>query len=278
MSNVKLQNQVIKYFNTLESRIFYSLLRGVRHFGYYPKDNKGISLWKAQILMIEKLAETLHLPKGSRLLDAGCGEGLTAIYLAKNYGYNITGIDFNIASAQKRAKREITENQVDFQIMDYMRLDFPEETFDGVYTIEAFVHAPDYKRVLNNFYHVLKPQGKLVLFEYTMSPQDQLTKEQRDMAEMINKTSGMFSLPHFTHGAFPKILKEAGFKNVSVTDITSHVLLFLKIIYNFTFFLYPFIKLFKLQKTFINTTVANEFNKYIKDNVFKYVIVEAQKP
>lgn len=282
MTNAIPQNQVIKYYHTLESRILYSLiLRGGKHFGYYPKDNKGISLLKAQCLMIDKLAETLHLPKGSRLLDVGCGNGFTAVYLAKKYGYKVTGIDildFNIASARKRARRELAEGRVSFQVMDYMQLNFPEKTFDGVYTLETLVHAPDYNRVLNNFYHALKPQGKLVLFEYTILPQDQLTKEQQGIAKMVNETSGMFSFPRFTHGIFPKILKEAGFRSISVTEITSNTLPFLKILYRLAFFPYALIKLLRLQKTFINATVAVEINKYLESNIFKYVVVEAEKP
>ncbi|MCJ7740691.1 class I SAM-dependent methyltransferase [Candidatus Microgenomates bacterium] len=230
--------------------------------------------------MIDKLAETIKLPKHSYLLDAGCGEGYTAIYLAQHYHYHVAGVDlldFNITSAKKKSQKEGVKEKVNFHIMNYEHLTYSDSTFDGVYTLETLVHAQNYIKALREFHRILKPHGKIVLFEYTMAPQKLLTKQQKEMATLVNKVSGMHSFSHFIHGSFPNIMKEAGFTTVSVTDITQEVLPGLKFFYYLAFLVYPIIKLLKLQKIFINATCAVEAYKNVKDDIFRYVIVEAVK-
>ena len=64
------------YYN--KSRRGYSIfLKGAKHFGYHPN---GISIpeKQASILMQDKVAEKLNLIKGMKILDAGCGRGVTA--------------------------------------------------------------------------------------------------------------------------------------------------------------------------------------------------------
>jgi 2-polyprenyl-3-methyl-5-hydroxy-6-metoxy-1,4-benzoquinol methylase len=42
-----------------------------------------------------RLAETCGIGVGDRVLDLGCGKGTTAIYLARKYGCDVTGIDLS---------------------------------------------------------------------------------------------------------------------------------------------------------------------------------------
>lgn len=81
------QQKVKDYFNTLESRLGYAfILKGRKHFGYYPKGKENLTMLQAQELMEDKLAEKLQLKSDSLLLDAGCGEGKVAIYVSSQYG------------------------------------------------------------------------------------------------------------------------------------------------------------------------------------------------
>jgi ubiquinone/menaquinone biosynthesis C-methylase UbiE len=40
-----------------------------------------------------ELAEASGLREGGHILDLGCGKGTTAIYLARKYGCDVTGVD-----------------------------------------------------------------------------------------------------------------------------------------------------------------------------------------
>lgn len=273
--------KVIKYFNTKESKWGYTLLlKGTKHFGYYPKGKEEISMLRAQKLMEDKLAEKLDLPANSLVLDAGSGEGNVAINLAKKYDLRIYGVDlldFAVKKAISKSKELNLQNKVKFKLGDYTKLDFPDKTFDGVYTMETLVHVPDYKKALLEFNRVLKPNGKLVLFEYSMASRKKFTPKELKITDMVNEESGMHSLPHFVHGKFPQILKAAGFKNVSVKDITSHIMPMLRKFYLIAYIPYIFIKFLGLQRKFINTTFSVEGYRNSRSDFFRYNILSAVK-
>ena len=221
---------IIEYYKTLGSRLWYGfILKGIKHFGYYPVGKENISIKEAQKLMMAKVYEKLAL---------------------KN---------------------------VDFKIMDYSTLDFGNDTFDGVYAIETLVHAIDYRRVLKEFWRVLKPGGKIVLCEYTMKASSEIPPKLQKIEKIIIEGSGMHSLPNFIHGNFSKILEEAGFINISIDEITKRVIPMLEKFYFFAFLPYQLIKLFGLQKCFVNLTTAAEYKNILKNDGWRYVIVLATK-
>ena len=83
------------------------------------------------------------MPKGSRILDVGCGIGGSSRILAEYYGFNVTGI--TISSAQVKRARELTPFGLNcnFQIMDALDLKFDDGSFDGVWSVEAGAHMND---------------------------------------------------------------------------------------------------------------------------------------
>jgi sterol 24-C-methyltransferase len=100
--------------------------------------------------MEDKLAETLNLSSGAYVLDAGCDVGHVALHLAKNYGYRIQGIDVvdhHVWKARRNVARSgLPDGKIKLRKMDYHHLeDLDESSFDGVYTMETFVHATDPK-------------------------------------------------------------------------------------------------------------------------------------
>ena len=160
--------------------------------------------------MEDKLAQELDLAPGAKVLDAGCGVGEVADHLAKEYGLDVTGIDildFNIEEANNRAKRLGLENHVSFQEMSYAQLDFPDETFDGVYTMETLVHAADAEGVLQQFNRVLKKGGRLVLFEYSRTPDRNMPKRASEAFRHVNDVAAMPSFQRFDHGVLEQLLK-----------------------------------------------------------------------
>ena len=146
------ERRVRSYFRKPESRIFYRLfLRGTKHFGYYPPGSRRLSMAKAMRMMEDKPGTTLKLPPGSRVLDAGCGEGNVAIRTATKFGLHVEGVDlleFSLDKARKKARKLGLEDLLRFHRLDYANLRFPDQTFDGAYTMETLVHAFDHERVL----------------------------------------------------------------------------------------------------------------------------------
>ena len=99
------------------------------------------------------------------LLDAGCGTGENALYLARR-GHKVTGIDF-LEEPIQRAKRKAAERGLSatFLVMDALALKDLSEVFDSVIDSGLFHVFSDQDRrpYVEGLATVLKPGGKLFL-------------------------------------------------------------------------------------------------------------------
>jgi sterol 24-C-methyltransferase len=158
-----------KYYASFESRLGYNIfLGGTRHFGYYNSAKSSpFPIASALRRMEQRLVDALALEKGAKVLDAGCGVGHVAIYFADR-GLRVLGIDI-VEKHLEKARRNVQSKglgaQIKLDMMDYHDLSQLEaDEFDGVYTMETFVHATDPFIALQQFHNVLKPGGRLALF------------------------------------------------------------------------------------------------------------------
>jgi len=139
------------------------------HLGFYPSGKKNIDFRKAKIQFVHELVKWSGLdtlPKGSRILDVGCGIGGSARILAKYYGFNVTGI--TISPEQVKRARELTPPGVNcnFQVMDALDLKFEDGTFDGVWSVEAGAHMNDKIKFVDELLRTIRPGGYLALADW----------------------------------------------------------------------------------------------------------------
>ena len=97
------------------------------HLGFYPPRKKNIDFREAKAQFVHELVKWSgldKLPKGSRILDVGCGIGGSSRILSKYYGFNVTGI--TISPAQVKRARELTPSGLNcnFLVMDALDLKF----------------------------------------------------------------------------------------------------------------------------------------------------------
>jgi len=278
------KNQLVEdisdYYNSLSSRAGYKLLlNNVRHCGLYEDDDKPWQIKKAQRQMQLKLRELLNLPPGAEVLDAGCGTGRVAIFLAKNFSYRVRGVDLleqNVIDAKRAAVAQGLEDILKFEVGDYELMPYRKSSFDGIYTMETLVHAADAKAVLKKFYKALVPGGRLVLHEYFHSPLSEMPREISDMLTKIDQAVGMPSMQIFTNGFLAKITKEAGFEQVETLDISQQVKPLWKLFYVLNFVPYKLTRLLKLDSKKPNLMASGIV--YENQKHFGYCIVSAYKP
>jgi SAM-dependent methyltransferase len=86
------------------------------------------------------------IPAGSRVLDAGCGEGVLSVELAKK-GCTVVGVDIsepNIAASKAYAASEGVAERTEFSTADIEHLPFPDKSFDYVVSSHVLEHVPDF--------------------------------------------------------------------------------------------------------------------------------------
>lgn len=99
------------------------------------------------------------LPKKAKILDIGCGPGRDA-KLFLSHGFDVTGID--ISSKMIQVAKENAPGG-SFQVMDIESLNFPSETFDGIWANNSLLHIPKKNMpfVFQKMCEALKPNGIL---------------------------------------------------------------------------------------------------------------------
>tara|TARA_Y100000991_G_scaffold42076_1_gene29668 strand:- start:124 stop:1050 length:927 start_codon:yes stop_codon:yes gene_type:complete len=139
------------------------------HLGFYPSDKKNLDFRKAKVQFVHELVMWSgldKLPKGSRILDVGCGIGGSSRILARHYGFNVTGI--TISPAQVKRARELTSTGLNcnFQVMDALDLKFEDGSFDAIWSVEAGAHMNDKKKFADEMLRTLRPGGYLALADW----------------------------------------------------------------------------------------------------------------
>lgn len=102
-----------------------------------------------------------------RLLDVGCGDGVAELFMAKLMpGCRVNGIDISAKSID--AAREKNIPGTTFSVYDGNSIPFPADSFDIVF-VAAVLHHVDFayhQALLGEMYRVLKPGGRIYLFEH----------------------------------------------------------------------------------------------------------------
>lgn len=104
---------------------------------------------------------------GKMVLDAGCGTGGYSCWYARRGSY-VTAVDLSEASlrlASEYAQKEGITN-IKFERQSVLKLDFPDASFDYVYSMGVLHHTPDPYGGFRELCRVLRPGGVLMVSLY----------------------------------------------------------------------------------------------------------------
>ena len=228
----------------------------------------------------DKAMKIWNLPKGSKVLEVGCGEGDTAQHLKDEYGFEVIGLDKSLAmvNTAKEAHPDIEFMYGDGEILD----SFMSFTFDGIVMecVLSLINLAD--EALHEAYCVMKKGAKIFISDlYMRDPDPEQVKAIKIEADRIakiphkegecddeNENGELRFLDFRFEGRFieePLIeqMKEIGFTNIKFEDRTDDLIQ------------YVGQKIFDEGKDALDTCMTCAKNK---DKKTGYFMLTAEKP
>jgi len=153
------------YYDSSDADAFYEQVWGGEdiHIGLYEKD---LSIFDASRKTVELMAKTLEsLNENSRVLDLGSGYGGSARFLASQYGCHVTCLNLsNVQNAKNRTlcKEQEVEKKITVLHGSFEAIPCEENSFDIVWSQDAFLHSGAKLTLLQEVSRVLKPGGELI--------------------------------------------------------------------------------------------------------------------
>lgn len=120
------------------------------------------------LYLLEELCENLDLKPGMRVLDMGCGRGLTSIFLAKEYGVTVFANDLWVTATDNLRRFELmgVSDRVFPMHADARNLPYADGFFDAAVSVDSYHYYGTGEDFLPDVYaKLVKPGGRLGLAE-----------------------------------------------------------------------------------------------------------------
>ena len=153
--------------------------------------------------------------RDKRVLDIGCGLGGPALFLARNCGADVVGIDLEpqlIERARQSAIKHGLEAKTEFHVVEIGPIDYPDESFDFVVSSGAFTQIANKLEMFKEVLRVLKPGGVFSCYDW-MKSEDDYSEDMHYWFKLEGLTYAMDTPEHHD-----ETLREAGFADVSVVE------------------------------------------------------------
>lgn len=124
--------------------------------------------------MMQEYLDAMRIDTAATVLDLGCGTGVVARTIAERPEFTgvVTGIDVSSDLAREATRLAAAEGvggQVTFQTGDSRNLDLQDTTFDAVVAHTLMNHVDDPVAVVKEIARVLKPGGRVGIFDSDFS-------------------------------------------------------------------------------------------------------------
>ncbi len=199
------------------------------HLGYYTLGLPNRDFRSAKVDFVHELVRWSGLdllPRGSRVLDVGCGIGGSSRILSRDYGFDVVGITISRAQVDRANQLSPSDLLCRFEVMDALQLKFEKGSFDGIWSVEAGPHMPDKQLYADEMLRVLRPGGVLAVADW--NSRDLEEKGMSNLEELVmNQLLNQWAHPEFASiNGFRRNLLNSRFcgGSVDVDDWTKYTL------------------------------------------------------
>ncbi|AMP98148.1 hypothetical protein AY601_1224 [Pedobacter cryoconitis] len=168
--------------------------------------NNPSTLEAACEALVNKHLDQVAMQDPISILDAGCGLGTGSDVIARRFG-NAHVVGINISEKQISFAQEVHAG-IDFRVMDATRMEFPDEHFDLIISVEAAFHFDTRKDFLDCAYRKLRPGGQLIFSDMLLNNTDWVGNWSVPDANLITDLND-----------YTELCTGAGFQLLQCTDI-----------------------------------------------------------
>jgi cyclopropane-fatty-acyl-phospholipid synthase len=176
-----------------------------------------VTLEEAQMAKMDLVCRKLRLRPGERVVEAGCGWGTFALFMARRYGVRVTAFNISteqIACARQRARAEGLDERVEFVEDDYRSMKGEYDAFVSVGMLEH-VGLADYATLGDVIDRVLTENGRGLLHFIGRNRPAPLNP-------WIRKRIFPGAYPPSLHEVFERVLEPNQFSVLDVENLRLH--------------------------------------------------------
>jgi arsenite methyltransferase len=131
-------------------------------FDRWASEGRGEELEREHSTIADTVISRMPLRAHSTVLDLSCGTGWAARRIAARAHHGkVWGVDVAPSMVERARRAPNNPVNVDFEVARADRLPFAPDTFDAIFSLEAFYYYPDIPAALAECRRVLKPSGEL---------------------------------------------------------------------------------------------------------------------
>lgn len=275
--------EIIKYYKDYlpgYERVWMNKDNLAMHYGYWTPEVK--SHHESLLNMNCLVAEKGRIAKGDVVLDAGCGVGGTAIWLAKEIGCRAVGITIcgdHVENCKKNAERKGVSHLTRFEERDFTKTGYPDGAFDVVFGIESVCYANDKRDFIREAYRILRPGGRAIVADGFMGREPLNDRE----AYAYRNFCESWALPDLAKiDEFRTELRDVGFADIGFMDITENVMPSSVRMHRINLILYPLRLIAQLLRPITGSTKkasggAVYQRELLTSGIMKYCVFSAEK-
>ena len=191
---------------------------GSLHWGYF-NDFTAEDFLEASRRWTKIMLERSGITSSSKILDIGCGNGNSAIFIAKQTGCQVVGIDLSNIRIQNAL--ELATKHPDLDVMFHKAsitsLPFDDAAFTHVWSQATIYHVHERKKGLLEIYRVLQDRG-ILIFDDLVQPKSVVSNDAKTHVFERMLFEQTWSYQEYLH-----MLSSLGFIIHMSEDLTKHL-------------------------------------------------------